>query len=134
MAPCSLWITGFTHSLQNCIPEIIFSEYTLFRNIERRNTYLSLFSPNAGKYWPEQLRIRTLFTQWESLNLLSLIYLTHTRLIFIWKLHCISIDWFLYELNIDLIWLSMYAEVSFQLYFERSNKLDYEQIFFFATA
>ena len=32
----------------------------------RRNTeYLSVFNPNARKYGPEKLRIRTLFTQWE---------------------------------------------------------------------
>ena len=31
----------------------------------RRNTeYVSVFSPNAGKYGPEKLRIWTLFTQW----------------------------------------------------------------------
>ena len=28
--------------------------------------YLSVFSVNAGKYGPEKLRIRTLFTQWTS--------------------------------------------------------------------
>ena len=27
--------------------------------------YLSIFSPNAGKCWPEYLWIRTLFTHWE---------------------------------------------------------------------
>ena len=32
----------------------------------RRDTeYLSVFSPNAGKYRPEQFQIRTLFTQWK---------------------------------------------------------------------
>ena len=31
--------------------------------------YLSVFSPNAGKYGPEKLRIRTLFTQCLSLTL-----------------------------------------------------------------
>ena len=30
---------------------------------ERSLAYLSVFSPNAGKYGPECLRIRTLFTQ-----------------------------------------------------------------------
>ena len=30
----------------------------------RRDKYLSVFSPNAGKYGPESLRIRTLFLQW----------------------------------------------------------------------
>ena len=29
--------------------------------------YLSVFSPNAGKYGPEKLRIRTLFSQWFSI-------------------------------------------------------------------
>ena len=32
--------------------------------IQRDTEYLSGFSPNAGKYGPEKLRIRTLFTQW----------------------------------------------------------------------
>ena len=27
--------------------------------------YLSVFSPNAGKYGPEKLRIWTIFSQWE---------------------------------------------------------------------
>ena len=27
--------------------------------------YLSVFSPNAGKYGPENLQIRTLFAQWK---------------------------------------------------------------------
>ena len=31
--------------------------------IRRNTTYLSIFSPNTGKYGPEKLRIRTLFTQ-----------------------------------------------------------------------
>ena len=30
--------------------------------IQRDTEYLSLFSPNAGKYGPEKLQIRTLFT------------------------------------------------------------------------
>ena len=30
--------------------------------------YLSVFSPNAEKYGPEQLRIRKLFTNWLSLE------------------------------------------------------------------
>ena len=32
--------------------------------IGRDREYLSVFSPNAGKYGPENLQIRTLFTQW----------------------------------------------------------------------
>ena len=31
--------------------------------IRRDTPYLSIFSPNTGKYGPEKLRIRTLFTQ-----------------------------------------------------------------------
>ena len=30
------------------------------------NTEISVFSPNAGKYRPEKLRIWTLFTQWQA--------------------------------------------------------------------
>ena len=33
--------------------------------IRRDTPYLSVFSPNAGKYKPEKLRIRTLFTQYK---------------------------------------------------------------------
>ena len=31
----------------------------------KKSVFWSVFSPNAVKCWPEQLRIRTLFTQWE---------------------------------------------------------------------
>ena len=31
--------------------------------IRRDKEYLSVFSPNAGKYGPQKLQIRTLFTQ-----------------------------------------------------------------------
>ena len=40
----------------------------IFRHLDwiwRDTPYLSIFSPNAGKYWPEKLRIRTFFTQWD---------------------------------------------------------------------
>ena len=33
--------------------------------IRRDTEYLSMFSPNAGKYGSDNLRIRTLFTQWD---------------------------------------------------------------------
>ena len=36
--------------------------------IRRDAKYLSVFSLNAGKYGPEKLQIRTLFTQWFSLT------------------------------------------------------------------
>ena len=36
--------------------------------IRRYTPYLSLFSPNAGKYWPEKLRIRTPFTHLDFVN------------------------------------------------------------------
>ena len=32
--------------------------------IRRGTPYLSVFSPNTGKYTPDKLRIRTFFTQW----------------------------------------------------------------------
>ena len=34
--------------------------------IQKDKEYLPVFSPNAGKYGPEKLQIRTLFTQWSS--------------------------------------------------------------------
>ena len=37
----------------------------MFSNdIERDQWHLSVFSPNAGKYGPEKLRIGTFSTQW----------------------------------------------------------------------
>ena len=33
--------------------------------------YLSVFSPNVGKYGPEKLRIRTFFTQWVTIKKLK---------------------------------------------------------------
>ena len=44
------------------------------RHLKHRWTqsgYLSVLSPNAGKYKPEKLRILSLFTQWNLANLLS---------------------------------------------------------------
>ena len=38
--------------------------------------FWSVFSPNAGKYGPEQLRTRTLFTQWTRLTLQVVVSLT----------------------------------------------------------
>ena len=35
-----------------------------FNWIRRDTPYLFVFSPNTGKYGPENLRMRTLFTQW----------------------------------------------------------------------
>ena len=48
-----------------CIPSFSGPYFPAFGlNTERRDTeYLSEFSPNAEKYRPEKLRIRTLFTQ-----------------------------------------------------------------------
>ena len=39
--------------------------------IRRDTEYLSAFSPNEGKCGPEQLRIRTFFTQWLSVQFLE---------------------------------------------------------------
>ena len=36
--------------------------------IRRGTTYLSVFSPNVGKWRPKKPRIRTIFTQWTALN------------------------------------------------------------------
>ena len=43
------------------------NEHTL----REKCTYLSIFSPNAGKYGPEKLQIRTLFMQWSTSHPLS---------------------------------------------------------------
>ena len=41
-----------------------YSEFFWSVFIHIRTDYRDVFSPNAGKYGPEKLRIRTLFTQW----------------------------------------------------------------------
>ena len=40
---------------------------------------LSVFSPNAGKYGPEKLRIRTLFTQWKVIDVNFLMYFNDVK-------------------------------------------------------
>ena len=40
----------------------------------RRDKYLSVFSPNAGKHGPEKLRIRTIFTQHLAITFYILLY------------------------------------------------------------
>ena len=39
------------------------SFWSVFSRIQTATPYLCIFSPNAGKYGPEKLQIRTLFTQ-----------------------------------------------------------------------
>ena len=43
--------------------EFFWSVFSVFELNTGDTEYLSVFSPNAGKYGPEKLRIRTLFTQ-----------------------------------------------------------------------
>ena len=69
----------------------------------RRNTeYLSVFNPHAGKYGPEKLRVRTLFTQCKRVipamegsqfkPLFSLRYYSH-RFQFLWWQFPLTIFW-----------------------------------------
>ena len=54
---CTVWKTSVFGVFQ----------FRIFPNsdwIQRDTSYLSVFNRNAGKYGPEKLRIRTLFTQW----------------------------------------------------------------------
>ena len=48
---------------------------------ERVRQYLSVFSPNSGKYGPEKLRMRTLFKQWTSPNIFTLNTFTFEQII-----------------------------------------------------
>ena len=57
--------------VQNAVKHLWFGVFLvhIFPHLNwiRRNTsYLSVLNPNVGKYGPEKLRIRTLFTQWRS--------------------------------------------------------------------
>ena len=57
----------FLSTLYEMCPNTEFFLVRLFPHSDwlRRDTkYLSIFSPNAGKYGPGKLRIWTLFTQW----------------------------------------------------------------------
>ena len=54
--------------------------------IYRDTPYLLVFTPNAGKYWPEKLRIRTLFTQCVSIFKSPFLSLSWTIPIFICSL------------------------------------------------
>ena len=36
----------------------------MYEPLEMLDQIYTIFSPNSGKYGPEKLRIRTLFTQW----------------------------------------------------------------------
>ena len=61
-------LTDLKHCVKNVRIWIFFwSVFSPHSDWIRRDTeyteYLSVFSPNAGKYGPEKLRIRTLFTQ-----------------------------------------------------------------------
>ena len=61
------------HTVQYCVKRFRIRSYSgphssqIFPHLDwiRRDTeYLSVFSPNAGKYGPEKLRILTRFTYW----------------------------------------------------------------------
>ena len=43
--------------------------FSVFGLNMERHSYLSVFSPNTGKYGPEKLQIRTIFTLWQSHNI-----------------------------------------------------------------
>ena len=59
--------------------------------IRRHTEYVPVFSPNAGKFWPEKLWIRTLFTE-------CYLYLKIFCLLFFFLLQALN-DLFLYIVN-----------------------------------
>ena len=99
--PKTIYVNTFTYAFINASSEIFwkiinssllfaFSIYTkiwhyIYKNIEWK--VLSLFSPNAGKYGPEMLRIRTLFTKWE---LWKVLYEAHSKPCETCKMECFS--------------------------------------------
>ena len=54
-------ITGISHCVKSFRIPILWS---VFSRIRLNMEYLSVFSPNKGKYGPDKLRILALFTQW----------------------------------------------------------------------
>ena len=63
----------FSTVLNNASDEnFVLSQWTLCEKSPYSEFFWSVFSPNAGKYRPEKLRIQTLFMQWKTIsNLLS---------------------------------------------------------------
>ena len=83
--------------------------------IRRDTSYLSIFSPNAGKYGPEKLRLRTLFTQCYSFEKILFPLDSHPKLFdFINPFH--AIDLFIYPLKTSE---NQYSDV-FRLYIKKS--------------
>ena len=55
----------YTHCVKSVRIQCYFLIFWHLDWIRRDTPHVSEFSPNAGKYGPEKLRIRTLFTQWQ---------------------------------------------------------------------
>ena len=89
--------------------------WSVFSHIrtERTDTsYLSVFSPNVGKYGPEKLRIWTNFTQWKVLGLPYWISIGFTMYLD-WTLKTLGLlgldsDCFCYALGLN--WLNQFTK------------------------
>ena len=61
-----IWVYGHMNKIaQNCVKSVRIRTFSS-PNVPAfgpNTPYLSIFNPNAGKYGPEKLRIRMLFTQ-----------------------------------------------------------------------
>ena len=70
---------------------------TLHEKCAYSEFFWSVFSPNAGKYVPEKLQIRTFFAQC-------------TLLVFLWECVPLTISYQLYILHLSKIWSMLYHE------------------------
>ena len=65
-----LWIRNYMIILNDKIPKKLFKNYMIIFTdsdwIRRDMKCLSVFSPNTGKYGPENFQIRTLLTEWQT--------------------------------------------------------------------
>ena len=106
-------LTHFWQTLREKCPysELFWFTFSHIR-IECEKFIMRVFSPNEGKYWPEYLRIRTLFTEWNvpisyPLKNIKMRKLVGNELI-IWKVpSCILKAIFIYLCSYIFICLSL---------------------------
>ena len=129
----SNYLKFFTKSLQsgtshqNCYENLFFknrvmgtSRVTMRENYPISEILWSVFSPNAGKYGPEKLRIRTLFTDMALFNQIKLHSNRNKSINMHWK----SIDLFAYTWNIRLIKVEFLIEKHLSTWFNEYHLYD----------
>ena len=127
----SNYLNFFTESLQsgtshqNCYENSFSKNRVMGTSREVENCPFSeflwsVFSPNAGKYGPEKLRIRTRFTDMALFNQIRLHSNRNKSINMHWK----SIDLFAYTWNIRLIKVEFLIEKHLSTWFNEYHLLD----------